>query len=158
MSANPGLSNQSSARRTFRLLGLLLLVTGVALVIYGFGGFAMQVVAPMDSVDSVDSMGGPENIGRYFAAFAVGGLLSTIGLVLAGLGFQGVMARYGAGETMPVVKDSVDYLTDGQGLMGVGRSVDDAAAPAAAGEFCRKCGDPQEVGARFCNACGAAVV
>jgi hypothetical protein len=150
MTANPGLSNQASVRRSLRWIGLPLLLVGIALVIYGFGGFATQVFGA-----STDPMAeGPEHIGRFFACFAGGGLLTVVGFALTGLGFQGAMARYGAGETMPVVKDSVDYLTDGEGLLGIGRSVDDAPN---GGVFCSKCGVRQDAGARFCHACGAAL-
>jgi hypothetical protein len=154
MTTNPGLANQTSARRTFRIVGLVLLATGALLAVYGFGSLVAQMFG-----SGADPFAGPQHIGRSFACFAGGGLLLVIGFALAGLGFQGAMARYGAGETMPVVKDSVDYLTDGQGLLGVGRSVDDAPASkaAAAGEFCRKCGQGQDADARFCNACGTAL-
>ena len=44
-------------------------------------------------------------------------------------------ARYAAGETMPVVKDSLDYLK--------------------AGPFCSTCGVRNDADAKFCDSCGA---
>lgn len=148
MTTNPGLANQVGVRRALRWVGLPLLVLGVALVAYGFIGFASGVFGA-----GTDPMaGGPQHMGRYFASFAGGGFLAVAGLALVGAGFQGALARYGAGETLPVVKDGVDYLTDGEGLLGVGRSVDDV--PAA---YCEKCGARLGAEAKFCKGCGAAL-
>jgi hypothetical protein len=58
---------------------------------------------------------------------------------------------------MPVAKDSAAYLTDGQGLLGVGRTVDDRTDDARTGPFCTKCGVRNDEAARFCDACGHAV-
>ena len=63
-------------------------------------------------------------------------------------GFLGAAARYGAGETMPVVKDSATYLSDGEGILGVGRT---------AGPFCSKCGVRNDADAKFCDSCGGAL-
>ena len=63
-------------------------------------------------------------------------------------------SRFVAGETMPVVKDSASYLTDGEGVLGVGRTVDDGDQ-AATGPFCSKCGVRNDPDAKFCDSCGA---
>jgi hypothetical protein len=73
---------------------------------------------------------------------------------------MGTAARYGAGETVPVVKDSASYLTDGEGVLGVGRTVDDRpSAPAASqpGPYCRSCGVLNDDDARFCDGCGTSL-
>src|SRR3954453_22007796 len=70
-------------------------------------------------------------------------------------------ARYAAGETMPTVRDSASYLTDGEGVLGVGRTVDDTASPSATeratGPFCSTCGTRNDTDASFCDHCGAAL-
>ena len=71
-------------------------------------------------------------------------------------GFLGAASRYVAGETTPVIKDSAAYLTDGEGILGVGRTVDDAQEPAT-GPFCSTCGTRNDADARFCDSCGAAL-
>jgi len=60
----------------------------------------------------------------------------------------GAAARCGGGETMPVVKDSAAYLSDGEGILGVGRT---------AGPYCSKCGVRNDADARFCDSCGSAL-
>ncbi len=50
-----------------------------------------------------------------------------------------------------MAKDSAAYLTDGEGLLGVGRTVDDHGG---AGPFCRSCGVRNDDDARYCDGCG----
>jgi hypothetical protein len=145
----PGLRQQAGARTFFRVAGCLLLPLGV--LVFGWG--LLNVFGATDSFD------GPE--GRHIAAF-IGGLpLIGVGLMCLQVGFLGVAARYGAGETMPVVRDSAAYLSDGEGILGVGRTVDDrtqaAAGAAASGPYCRSCGVRNDEDARFCDGCGSSL-
>lgn len=137
--AEPGLRGQGTARTVFRVLGCLLTPVGVVLVALGFYDFV--------TVDP--GFDGPP-AGLFM--FAGGGFLTVIGFGCLNVGFLGTAARYSAGETMPVVKDSASYLSDGQGILGVGRTVDDAAGPT--GPFCRSCGTRNDQEARFCDGCG----
>lgn len=142
---NPGLRSQSGTRTVLRALGLLMAPVGVLLVVVGFARFA--------------GLGGAEWSGDGappgFLMFAGGGFVAVIGFALLNAGFMGVAARYGAGETMPVVKDSAAYLTDGHGVLGVGRTVDDSpGAAAVTGPFCRSCGTRNDSDATYCDGCG----
>lgn len=142
---NPGLPSQGSTRTVLRALGLLMAPAGVLLVIVGFARFA--------------GLGGEEWSGEGappgFLMFAGGGFVAVIGFALLNAGFMGAAARYGAGETMPVVKDSAAYLTDGYGVVGVGRTVDDATgASTATGPYCRSCGARNDADATYCDGCG----
>lgn len=145
---NPGLSSQGGTRTVLRALGLLMAPAGVLLVIVGFARFAGL------GTDDWSGDGAPPG----FLMFAGGGFLAVVGFALLNAGFMGAAARYGAGETMPVVKDSAAYLTDGQGVLGVGRTVDDstgsAGAAATTGPFCRSCGARNDSDATFCDGCG----
>ena len=144
---NPGLRQQSGVRTALRVLGLVMAPVGVVLLVVGFYRFVT-----FDSDTFYD--GTPPG----FLMFALGGVLAVVGFGLLSAGFMGATARYSAGETMPVVKDSATYLSDGEGVLGVGRTVDDAAAPTAeAGPFCRKCGAHNDGEASFCDHCGAAL-
>jgi hypothetical protein len=151
MTANPGLADQASKRTLVRALGSVFGIGGVLLLGYGFFRFASGIFG-----DSIDD----GQMGQAFLMFAVGAFTLVIGAFFATLGFMGAAARYGAGETMPVVRDSASYVTDGEGILGVGRIVDDdlasnpATDPAKTGSFCSKCGVGNDEGARFCDACG----
>lgn len=130
---SPGLARQTQYRTAFRVLGVVLLIGGAATCIWGVTSFA-----------NADDMPG----GSTVIAFLGGFLVAGIGLMLLQAGFLGVAARYGAGETMPVAKDSAAYLSDGEGILGVGRT---------AGPYCSKCGVRNDADAGFCDACGTAL-
>lgn len=144
---NPGLRGQAGVRTVFRALGLVLAPLGVVLVALGFYRFVTFDPSGWDA-------GPPDG----FLMFAAGSLVAVVGFALLNAGFMGAAARYGAGETMPVVKDSAAYLSDGEGVLGVGRTVDDRpATTATTGPFCRSCGVRNDEDAKFCDGCGASV-
>lgn len=145
----PGLRSQPQVRLLLRVLGLVLLPVGLVLLIVGFTRFA--------SAGDEFSSGSPDG----FLMFAAGGFLGVIGLGLLSAGFMGTSARYAAGETMPVVKDGAAYLTDGRGVLGIGRTERDAdhepATVGTDGPYCRSCGVRNDEAARFCDSCGRAL-
>lgn len=131
MTGIPGFARQSQYRNLFRVLGFVLIIGGAATCIWGFTSFI-----------GAEDFPGAETVVAFLGGFLVAG----IGLMLLQAGFMGAAARFGAGETMPVVKDSAEYLSDGEGVLGIGRS---------AGPFCSKCGVRNDGDARFCDSCGA---
>lgn len=143
--APPGLRGQQGARTTFRVVGIVLLV----------GALGFLAVGLQDLFSSADSLDGPH---RFWMIFVGVLMLGPAGWCLQA-GFMGVASRYVAGETTPVIKDSAAYLTDGQGFLGVGRTVDHAGPPpsAATGPYCSSCGTRNDADASFCDSCGAAL-
>ena len=143
MSTHPGFARQTRYRNTFRVLGAVLLVVGI--LMFGYG---------------IKSVFGSDDFPGGFPIFCfIGGLL-VIGFAMMFLqaGFLGSAARYGAGETMPVVRDSASYLSDGEGILGVGRTVEDThRSSAATGPYCRACGVRNDADAKFCDGCGASL-
>ncbi len=140
----PGLRNQAGARTFFRVLGIVLTPVGVVVFVWG-----------LTKVFGDTGFEGPEP--SHIVAF-IGGLpLIGFGLMALNVGFLGAAARYGAGETMPVVRDSASYLTDGEGILGVGRTVDDGPRSTVTGPYCRACGVRNDADARFCDGCGASL-
>lgn len=137
MAANPGFERQTSARTGLRVVGTVLVLVGAVAMIGGMVSFF--------SVFSSDSMEGPKYFWLCFAAvpfLAVGGWCLSAG-------FLGAATRFVAGETVPVAKDSLEYLTGGKGLSGLGVT--------AKSRFCTQCGTGEEQGARFCSQCGTAL-
>lgn len=144
---DPGLAGQGGLRTFLRIAGPLLLVVG--LVLCGIAGAdffrafgASEIGAP------------PTRFWMFFVAFP----FLAAGTWLTQAGYLGLAARYAAGETMPVVRDSAAYLTDGEGVLGIGRAVDDpqpaAATSVAGGPYCRSCGVRNDADARYCDGCG----
>ncbi len=137
---NPGHRHQGAARTVFRVLGPLSMA--IALVLIGWALVDFFAVFGSDDFDAQ-----PTKFWMFFLAlpfFVAGGAMIQAG-------FAGAAARYAAGETMPVVKDSAAYLTDGQGLAGIGRT--EGVSPAG-GPYCRGCGVRNDADARFCDGCG----
>jgi zinc-ribbon domain len=138
----PGIRGQAAARTTFRVVGVVLLVVAVGFLAVGLADF----------FGSMDSFDGPH---RFWMVF-----VGIFGLAVAGwclqAGYMGAAPRYAAGEATPVVKDSAAYLTDGEGILGIGRTVDDAEQ-GAAGPFCSRCGTRNDPDATYCDSCGAAL-
>jgi len=139
---NPGLRNQPQFRNAFRVAGIILVGIGGTLVAIGF-----YTLFRLMTDDSFSQDGPPK---QFFLAF-VGMPILALGSWMMQAGFMGVAARYAAGEGAPVLKDSAAYLSDGQGILGVGRTVDDPA-----GKFCQSCGNKAPESARFCESCGHA--
>lgn len=136
-------------RTVLRVVGVLLLVGG--LVVGGFG--LRDFIADAQSMD-VDADFGP------ILRLGLGGFMCVVGLGALNAGTLGAQSRYAAGETMPTVKRSAEYLSDGEGIMGVGRTVDDGVAAGtqrASGPFCRSCGTRNDEDATFCDGCGASM-
>lgn len=136
-------------RTALRVVGALLL--GGGLVVGGLG--LRDFLAVAESMD-VDGGFGP------ILQMGLGGFMCVFGLGALSAGTLGAQSRYAAGETMPTVKRSAEYLSDGEGIMGVGRTVDDRAAagtPRASGPYCRSCGNRNDEDARFCDGCGASL-
>jgi hypothetical protein len=119
----PGLAHQSTARTVARVLAVVLLLSGVVLLVRGISGF----------VDQAQSMEVSADFGPVLT-IAAGGFCVVFGLGAAQVGWLRAGASYVAGETAPVVKDSLTYVT--------------------AGPFCRQCGTRNDTSARFCDSCG----
>ena len=139
----PGIRGQRVARNVFRVVGVVVLVVAVTFLVIGL----------QDFFASSDSFDGPHKFWMVF--------VGIFGLAIAGwclqAGFMGAASRYVAGEATPVLKDSAAYLTDGEGVLGIGRTVDDGQEQPT-GPFCSKCGIRNDTDASFCNGCGAALV
>ncbi|MCK5930409.1 MAG: zinc ribbon domain-containing protein [Nocardioides sp.] len=145
------LPSTAGARTTLRVIGVVLLVVGVPVFAWG-----------VYTVFSHDGYDGPP--GLAILAFLGGLPLIGIGLMALNVGTIGAQSRYVAGETMPTLKQSAAYLSDGEGIMGVGRTVDDGShgaegsrGSAVTGPYCRSCGVRNDEDARFCDGCGASL-
>jgi len=137
---NQPLPPTRTTRTVLRVLGFAFLLVGVPYFAWG-----VYTVFTYDGYDMPP--------GLAIGGFMGGLLMIGLGGILLNAGTIGAQARYVAGETMPTVKQSAAYLSDGRGIMGVGR-VDDPEAARVSGPFCRGCGTRNDEDARFCDACG----
>jgi hypothetical protein len=136
-------------RTVLRVVGTLSLLGGAVIAFLGGREFFGAVTS-----ESMEPQFGP------FFTMAGGAFMVVFGIGALNAGTLGAQSRYVAGETMPTVKRSAEYLSDGQGIMGVGRTVDDgtgAGPQQASGPFCRSCGTRNDEDARFCDGCGASM-
>jgi hypothetical protein len=138
----PGLRNQAGLRTAFRVLGLLLVVSALALI----------VTAGLDFFGSMNSFEGPHKFWMFF----VGLPLLAVGVWMLQAGFLGLGSRFLAGETAPVLRDTASYLTGGKGILNVGATGSPGSEPAS-GPYCRSCGTRNDADARFCDSCGTAM-
>ena len=127
MTAQPGYSRQSSIRFMFRVAAVGVLILAGSFLYVGLTDFFAADAEPQ----------------KFWMLF-VGLPLVAVGLWLAMAGFGGAAARYAAGEGAPVARDSLDYLTRGQG-----RSDEPTGGP-----YCRACGTRNDAAASFCDSCG----
>ena len=129
MTPDPGYSRQSSIRFVFRVTAVVVLALAAYFLVVGLADFfSADEAAPT----------------RFWMLF-VGLPLLAVGGWLAMAGFGGAAARDVAGEGAPVTRDSLDYLTRGQGLADLGRT---------GGPYCRSCGTRNDATASYCDSCG----
>jgi len=119
-------------RDTCRVLGPLLAILGLALFAIAIGDF-------FSGFGDFDH--GP---GLFWLAF-LGVPLMGVGFLLTMIGFFGAAARYVAEETRGSVETLVQAAAGG-------------VRPEPQDERrCRKCGEVNDAGARFCKSCGTAL-
>lgn len=140
------LPRTSRARTTFRVVGLVLLLAAAV----------VGIPALLDLWHAMDSDFAEDPGATLILRLAAAGFLMVFGFGALNAGTIGAQSRYVAGETMPTVKQSATYLSDGRGIMNVGRTDDATAGSAAAatGPFCRACGTRNDEDATFCDSCG----
>jgi hypothetical protein len=138
-------------RGCLRVVGILLLTAGAICLIVGTAEFFI----------STGNWEGP----KLFWLNFVGVPLLFVGIVMTAAGFSGAAARYSAGETAPVAKDTFNYLAEGtkDGVetlaTAVGRGIGAAISPdqhprTVTKILCPKCNHANEQQAKFCSDCG----
>ena len=101
---------------------------------------------------------------RLFWCGFVGLPLMWLGSVLCGAGFIGAAARYLAGESAPVAKDTFNYMADGtkESVKTVATAVGEGLAASGIGKpvqiRCHKCNEPNDANSKFCKACGTSLL
>lgn len=136
-------------RGILRVAGMTCLGLGILFAIVGLASFF-----------STFSHGG--GMPHYFWCLFAGLPLVWLGAVLSGAGFAGAAARYLAGESAPVAKDTLNYMADEtkEGVKAVaGAAAEGIVAGLHAAKplpvLCRQCNQPNEGDAKFCKGCGA---
>jgi len=111
-------SHHNSIRTFLRVGGPLFAGLGLILIAVGMGSF----------FSSFGSSGPP----RFFWFAFVGTPLLFIGLVMCKFGYMSAVYRYMAGETAPVVKDTVNYIGENTqpGVKAISKAVADGVKEA----------------------------
>jgi hypothetical protein len=140
----------SKTRQFLRSLGPAIAVVGLLLTVIGFG--------------SLLSSFGSHEFPRYFWCVFVGLPLLAVGMAVSQFGFLGSFACYVAGETAPVQKDTFNYLAEGTkpGVRDLATAVGEGLAAGMhkahdARKRCLSCDHDNDLDAKFCKNCGAAL-
>ena len=83
-------------------------------------------------------------------------LIAIAGIWATKFGYLGAAARYVAGETAPVARDTANYVLDGtkETIREVASAV---RGDGGKGLACPKCGHANDTDAKFCDECGTAL-
>ncbi len=138
-------------RNVLRVLGPILVLTGLGFMIVGF----------VDFVRAFNGFGQA----RLFWCFFVGMPLLFVGGILISYGFMGKVLRYTAEETAPPVKDTFNYLAEGtrEGVKAVAGAIGEGLRESGLGGAgptmvrCHKCNALAPADAKFCGQCGQAL-
>lgn len=143
------LPEQGRIRTFLRAAGPIVLAVGGICSIVGFGSFFI-------------SFGGFQP-SHYFWLCFIGLPMMALGLALTKFGYLGSAARYVAGETAPVLADTVKYVAEEtkgavetvarSAAKGVAEGMEAGRSGASAG-FCPYCGGSVKVEFQFCPKCG----
>jgi len=134
-------------RSFLRVLGPLLILTGLVLIVVGFADF-FQAFGERGRSPT-----------RFWMCF-VGMPLLGIGVFVTKVAFLGATARYVAGEVAPVATDTLNYVAHGakDAIREVVGAVRDGLREDAGGSVdCPACGERNDADANFCDSCGAAL-
>ena len=152
MARSRRINQHASTQRTgLRTLGAILAVVGGIFAAVGMVSFFSSFGAkPFES--------SPPD--KFWCAF-VGVPMLGIGLTMLKIGYMGTIARYVAGETAPVVSDTLNYVAD-ETKDSIRKVVSSAAAGLRtptedATTSCPACGHNNDHDARFCDHCGKAM-
>jgi hypothetical protein len=145
--------NHQQKQEGLRTLGGVLAVVGGILTAVGMISFF--------------SAFGGHGMPQYFWCAFIGLPMFGTGMNLLRYGYLGTATRYVAGEVAPVVKDTIEYITeDARKPAGLTCQICGAANPddarycsSCGGDLhqvrrCGACGEENEPGARFCHHCG----
>lgn len=140
---NPG---HASKRSVLRILGPIVLLTGIVLMAVGFINFMM-------------SMGTGSGPPRLFWCFMLGMPVLFVGIVMTKIGFLGAVARYMAAESAPVAKDTFNYMADGtkDGVRDITTAIREGITGEHGSVHCNDCGHENDSEAQFCDQCGETV-
>ena len=141
----------NAVRDALRVVGPILVLTGLGFMIVGF-------------VDFVRAFNGFGHA-RLFWCFFVGMPLLFAGGILSSYGYMERVLRYTAEETAPPVKDTLNYLAEGTresiktvaGAIGEGLREGGLGSAPSTRVRCHKCNALAPAEAQFCGQCGHAL-
>jgi hypothetical protein len=142
---NPG---HSEIRLIARVLGPSMIAVGVV----------FTAIALISFFSAMNGGGMP----KYFWCGFVGLPLIGLGTGVTQFAYLGLFARYIAGETAPVQKDTFNYVAQGirPGVKDLlqavreGLTEESPEGPAGDKKFCSNCGQAATLDANFCSGCG----
>lgn len=137
--------NHRTAKIILRIIGFILLPIGLTLSIIGLVSF----------FESANSLG--QQKPELFYMLFIGGPLVFIGLACLFISFMKNISSFTASQTAPVAKNVANYIIDGtsDSLSNAASKVFDKIKNNDVKPVCPKCGEVNEIGAKFCDKCGS---
>lgn len=134
-------------------VGIVISITGIILLILGFANF------------------GDFSSNNDMVMFIVGGFLFAIGFAMLGIGIYATffahareIGSYTASSVAPVLKETTEYIAPAVNKS-VGNLAESISEGIASGKAkgkdeaitCKKCGEKNEKGSKFCSKCGKSI-
>ena len=143
-------------KKSIRIIGIILLVVGVALFLFGISNIFTVFTTPTDWDNFA------QQSSNMMGSFVIGGFSVVIGFALIGIGFQMYFAthirgisRFSARETAPATEIMTEAVASG---LSRGFSKEGGGPFSASKEVikvkCRNCGYLETEDADFCSKCG----
>lgn len=142
---HPSLKNNPELKKKLRFWGPALLI---------FGGLCITV-AIIEFFVAFNGFGMPKLGFLFFLAMP----FIMAGAILTNFGYMGSVARFTASEIAPVAKDVTNYMIDGtkDQIIDLASGIMGRSKPQASQTIkpCYRCGEVPNLGAKFCDRCGA---
>ncbi len=135
----------NKTKKIFKILGVILTTLGACLIIIGL----------IDFFTAMSNLGSP----NFFWCLFVGFIVLGIGLKLCHLGFMKQMTSYVASQTVPVAKDSINYLASNtkESLSEAANSISNSMKNGNQIR-CINCNALNNSDAKFCQNCGKQLI
>ena len=125
-------NNYEKTKKTFRLIGIPMIIIGLALIVTGM----------VDFFNALNSQDSP----KLFFLLFIGLPLFGIGLVLTIISYADKFQKFALYQAAPAIKESMNYVMNNEYVCPKCGEKNEAGS-----KYCSKCGEPLK---KLCPSCG----